>query len=176
LKQTHRPLYAVGTIVKVFGIRGEVIVQPVDVRDRGERFASLNDVYIGRTEENAVEARVEAVDVGRRGVRMKLIGVDDRNAATPLVGRYVFVDEKNLRRVPKGTYLVHQLVGMTVVDEEGRNVGLMKTVLKFPAQDVYVIEADGKEILIPAVKEFIGTIDVEKRTMRVRLIEGMDGQ
>jgi 16S rRNA processing protein RimM len=73
----------------------------------------------------------------------------------------------------KGTHFVHDIVGLNVVDEKGIGVGVVKDVLRLPAQDVYVIEKDGREWMLPAVKEFVASIDVVARTMRVRVIEGL---
>jgi 16S rRNA processing protein RimM len=62
---------------------------------------------------------------------------------------------------------------LRVIDEEGKAVGVLKDVLRLSSNDVYVVEKNGKEILLPAVKEFIRKIDIEAGTMTVRLIEGM---
>jgi 16S rRNA processing protein RimM len=60
-----------------------------------------------------------------------------------------------------------------VVDSEGRSVGIVRDVMKFPANDVLVIDHQGREVLIPVVKEFILAIEPHKGTIAVRLIEGM---
>lgn len=52
-------------------------------------------------------------------------------------------------------------------------MGRVREVLKLPAQDVYVIERHGRDIMIPAVQEFILGVDLEEGVMRVRLIDGM---
>jgi 16S rRNA processing protein RimM len=65
------------------------------------------------------------------------------------------------------------VMGLTVLDQEGAVVGHVRDVLKLPAHDVYVIERHGGKILIPAVREFILSIDPEAGILRVHLIEGM---
>jgi 16S rRNA processing protein RimM len=171
-------LFAVGKIVKVFGVHGEVIVQPMT--DVPGRFNTLKRVYIGTSGEGAAksgeepaEAMLEHARVEPRGVRVKLAGVNDRTAAGHLVGLLMFVDVRARVRIPKGRYFVHDLLGMSVIDQKGKRVGVLKDVLRLPAHDVYVIEGDGQEIMVPAVKEFITVIDLATRTMRVKLIEGM---
>jgi 16S rRNA processing protein RimM len=59
------------------------------------------------------------------------------------------------------------------VDEKGNTVGTVKDVLRLPAQDVYVIDKNGREWMLPAVKEFVTSIDVATKTMWVRVIEGL---
>jgi 16S rRNA processing protein RimM len=171
-------LFAVGKVVKVFGVRGEVIVQPMT--DLPERFKQLKRVYVGRSEggstssgDEPAEATVEHVRVEPRGVRVKLAGVNDRNGASRLVGLLMFVGMPDRIRIPKGRYFIHDLLGMSVIDQEGKRVGILKDVLRLPAHDVYVIDSDGQEVMVPAVKEFITAIDPATGTMRVKLIEGM---
>jgi 16S rRNA processing protein RimM len=173
-----RELFAVGKIVKVFGLRGELIVQPMT--DSPDRFKKLKRVYIGtacdgsgNSADEPANAMLERARVEPRGVRVKLAGVDDRSGAERLVGLLMFVDVQDRIRIPKGRYFIHDLLGVSVVDHEGKRVGILKDVLRLPAHDVYVIDGGGHEVMVPAVKEFITAIDLEKRTMRIKLIEGM---
>ena len=166
-----RTLYAVGKIVKVFGIGGEVVVQPMT--DSVKRFKKLKTVFVGHDETDAVTSLVERVHVGSRGARVKIAGTDDRNSAERLVGSLLFVDEQDRIRLSKERYFIHDIIGLTVVDEEERTIGSIKDVLRLPAHDVYVVEAGGREVMLPAVKEFIRSIDLKTKSMRVHLIEGM---
>jgi 16S rRNA processing protein RimM len=65
------------------------------------------------------------------------------------------------------------VIGLSVLDEEENLLGVVKDVLKLSPNDIYVVEMNGKEVLLPAVKEFIKGIDVKAGTMTVKLIEGM---
>jgi 16S rRNA processing protein RimM len=168
-----RSLIAIGKIVKAFGIRGDVVVLPMT--HNAARFKKLKRVFVGAKEAESVEANVSHVVVESRGVRLQLSIASDRTAAEKIVGSLLFVDEKDSVRPPKGTFFIHDLVGLNVVDETENTIGILKDVLKYPANDVYVVVKDGKEILLPAVKEFIKKIDLETRTMRVKLIDGMLG-
>ncbi len=168
----HGPdLLAIGSIVKAFGIEGQVIVQ--SLTDFPSRFRKRNKVLVGRTERELRELTIERAAVEPRGVRLKFSGIDDRNAAEHLVGSLLYIRETERARLPKGRYFTHDLVGLSVVDEQGVVHGTIREVLKMPAHDVYVISGKGEEILLPAVKEFIRRIDLAHRTMMVRLIEGM---
>jgi 16S rRNA processing protein RimM len=68
---------------------------------------------------------------------------------------------------------VHDVIGLFVRDEQGNELGTLEDVLQYPAHDIYVVRGGGREIQIPAVKEFITAIDIHARSMTVRLIEGM---
>jgi 16S rRNA processing protein RimM len=173
-----RTLLAIGTVVKAFGIRGDLIISPLtdDVR----RFKALKRVFIGTSEATATETVVTHVAISPRsvrarrpGVRVRLAAVEERTTAETFVGCFLFVDERDAVRPPKGSYFVHHVIGLSVLDEEENLLGVVKDVLKLSPNDIYVVEMNGKEVLLPAVKEFIKSIDVKAGTMTVKLIEGM---
>lgn len=171
MKSTHPPLYAVGSVVKAFGIKGEIVVQ--HMTDSPDRFRSLRSVWVGDDSQSATEVRIEHCTVESRGVRIKLRGTDDRTAAEALRGKVFFVDERHRVRLPAGRYFVHDVIGLAVLDEQGHALGHVADVLHAPAHDLYVVRGNGSEFMIPAVREFIAAIDLEHRTMTVRLIEGL---
>jgi 16S rRNA processing protein RimM len=173
-----RDLYAVGRILKVFGIRGECVVQPMTTSPA--RFRALKHVYLAPPSEVEADGSVpdtpmtvEQVWIQKRGIRVKFSEVKDRTAAESLVGRLLLVDEHHRARVPRGTYFVHDIIGMTVHTDEGAEIGTVRDVLHMPAQDVYAIDTPRGELLLPAVKEFILAVDTASRRMTVHLIEGM---
>lgn len=168
---SSRTLLAVGKIVKPFGIRGELVVLPMT--SSPARFRKLKQVLVGPTDARVAEYGILSARVEPRGVRITLRGITDRTTAEKLVGSLLFVDEKDAVRLPKGTYFIHNIIGLRVIGENGEAIGVVKDVLKYPANDVYVVKRNGNEVLLPAVKEFIKKIDMESRTMKVRLIEGM---
>jgi 16S rRNA processing protein RimM len=161
----------IGTIVKAFGIRGEIVVRAYT--DSTARFRRLKEVYLGPDAAASAPRRVERAAVETRGVRLKLAGIDDRTAAEMLVGSLLFVDERHRTQPPRGRHFIHEVIGLRVCDEEGRVLGTVREVLKMPAQDVYVIDRHGRDVMIPAVKEFVREIDPAAGIMRVRLIEGL---
>jgi 16S rRNA processing protein RimM len=169
---SHRALYAVGKIVKAFGLGGEVVVRPTS--SEHQRFKALKSVYVGDTDDDAIEASVIDVKIDPRGVRVKLENAPDRTSAEQLVGKWLFVDEHDMMKLPRGTYFVHDLVGLHVVNEHDQPMGVLKEVLKLPANDIYVVQREGREVLIPAVKEFVLAVDLRTKTMKVKVIPGMD--
>ena len=145
-----RQLYAVGTIIKPFGIKGEVVVQPMT--ESAGRFRALQSAWLGSDNQSAAEVGIERVTVGSRGVRVKLHGVDDRTAAEALRGKIFFVDEAHVIRLPAGRYFVHDVIGLIVKDEQGRELGSVADVLHYPANDIYVVRGAGTEFMIPAIR------------------------
>lgn len=166
-------LIAVGQIVKTFGIRGDVVVRPMT--DDVQRFKNLKRVFVGSEEQTAIETQVTDVvlDRVRRGVRLRLATCTTRSSAEALVGSLLFVDERDAIRPAEGAYYIHDLIGLRVVDLQGTTVGVVRDVVRYPAQDVYVLDCKGREVLVPAVKEFIKHIDPASGTMTIHFIEGM---
>jgi 16S rRNA processing protein RimM len=88
-----------------------------------------------------------------------------------LAGRKVFVDDKNLVKLPENYFFIHDLID-TVVFMKKKKLGVIKDVLKLPANDVLVIEKkDGSEEMIPFVLDFIEKFDPEKRKMTLKVDE-----
>ena len=171
MKKPDQELLAVGRIVKPFGLCGEVVVE--SLADSPGRFRTLRAVHLGPDPATARPAEVTRAAIEQRGVRVTLAGVSDRTAAEKIVGHYLFVDPSHRVKPPRGRYFVHQVVGLTVLDQHGAVVGRVREVLKLPTQDLFVIDRHGREILIPAVRAFIRSIEPEEGICRVHLIEGM---
>ena len=70
---------------------------------------------------------------------------------------------------------IEDLIGCTVVnDQTGEEIGTVKAVDNFGASDVYTIEtSDGREVMFPAVDEFLVNTDIDKKEIRIKVIEGM---
>ena len=156
-----------GQIVTAVGIKGEVKVYPYT--DILERFEEIDSLMI-----ESKTAKINGVRYMKNMVILRLEGVDDRNAAEALRGKNLYIDRKDMWEMPEDTYLVKDLLGMTVMDPEGNRIGKLVDVIQNSAQDLYEIEReDGKKFLLPAVGEFVQTVNLNKRIMIVRLIEGL---
>ena len=75
-------------------------------------------------------------------------------------------------KLPKGAFFLADIIGLDVVDEHGKKLGILKEVLSPSHQQVYVVQG-GREIMIPAVPEFILETNIQTGYIKVRLIEGM---
>ncbi len=159
--------FNIGQIVNVVGIKGELRVYPLT--DYKERFEEIESVII--QEQNY---EIENVRYHKGLVILKLKGIDNRNIAENYKMNYVKIDRKDARVLPEDTYYVADLVGCEVYTTEGEYIGVLIDVIQNSAQDLYEVETqESKQVLIPAVNEFIKEVDVEKHLIKVRLIEGM---
>lgn len=164
-------MIAVGKISKSIGLKGEVRVALLT--DSPDRFRSLKAVWIGGEAATATRYKIQSVRVSPAAVVMQVEKVETRTDADSLRGQFVFVADKDEAKPKRGSYFIHEIVGMNVVNEAGESIGTVKEVMQMPAHDVWVITSGSKEFLIPAVKEIIRSVDVGRRTVVIRPMEGM---
>jgi len=164
-------LYAVGKITGCFGIKGFIKVHPNT--HSLDRLKLLHEVFIGVSTDSAVIAFVEEVIINSQRVLIKLKGVDNRTSAESYNEQFLFVDEKELKQPASGSFFIHEIIGCEVWLKEGGFAGKIVDVYKMPAQDVWVLEKNGKQFLIPAVKEFVKVVDMKKRKITIDVIEGL---
>ena len=77
------------------------------------------------------------------------------------------------RALPEDEYYIYKLIGIDVYNQDGKFIGKIKNVLTTLANDVYEIDYNGKNVYVPAVKEFIKDVDINKSIMKVNIIDGM---
>lgn len=161
----------IGKIVQTHGIQG--YVKAIAYSHIPGRFQHLKTVYL----ESGGEMRgliIEDVQDGQDAALLKFRGIDDRESARKLVRQEIWVPESEKAELPAETYFVFELIGLQVFDSEGGEfLGTVAEVLTGAGNDVYVIRNDEAEILLPAVREFVKSIDLPAKRMEVRLIEGM---
>jgi 16S rRNA processing protein RimM len=157
----------IGKIVNAVGLKGEVKVY---------NYSDSIDIY-ETTEAMYVEDRLTAIENVRpqkNMVILKLAGTDDRNAAEALKGKELYITEDDLPELPEGQFYIRDLIGMSVMEEDGTVLGHVSDVLQNTAQNIFEVEREnGKKLLIPKVDQFVLNIDAEKRNITVRLLEGM---
>lgn len=153
----------VGFVRRAVGLGGEVEVEPLG--DNPQRFEPGSVMRAA-----GAEVRVEqAHATGAHVLRLKLAGIDGRDAADRLRGKYLEVAATELAELPEGEYYEWQLLGLNVVDPGGRGLGRLEEVLEYPANDVYRVEGPDGELLVPAIREVVREINLEAGRMIVDL-------
>ena len=153
-----------GRIVNTHGINGEVKIEVW--LDSPAFFKTFKRLFI-----NGAEKRILSAREHKQFIIARLEGVEDINAAMALKGKTVEILRADAR-MKDGEFFVQDILGFTVVDEDGHTVGKLVDAFETPASMLYVVRGES-EHLIPAVREFILGIDAEKEQIRVHLIEGM---
>ena len=164
-------LLQVGVISSTHGIRGEVKVFPTT--DDVKRFKKLKQVILDTGREQ-LQLEVEGVKFFKQFVILKFKGIDNINDIEKYKGKSLLVDREHAVKLRKDEYFIADMIGMDVFTEEEKFFGTLKDVLETGANDVYIVEMEaGKEVLIPAIKQCILDVDVEKKKMVIHLLEGL---
>lgn len=162
----------IGKIVNAVALRGEVkIYHYSDYKERFEDFDSI--IVEGR--KGSKEYEIENIRYQKDVVIAKLKGVDDRTGAENLKESDVFITEEELRSLPEDTFYIRDLIGCVVKDQQsGQVIGTISDVFQNTAQDLYQVELEkGGQALIPAVEQFVKSVDINERTVIVDLIPGL---
>lgn len=146
----------------VHGVQGAVKVAPET--EFIERFDKGLELRIGTENYRSAGYRLQ-----KSHLILRLQGLEDREVAKTLVGSRVFGESELEVELDDRSFIVEELVGLQVVDQNGKVLGTLDAVLPAPAHDVYQVG----NVLIPAVREFVLEVDLEAKVMRVNIIPGM---
>ena len=161
----------VGVISSTHGVRGEVKVFPTT--DDVKRFKRLKEVILNTGKEE-ITLEIEGVKFFKQFVILKFKGYDNINDIEKYKGKSLLVTRANAVRLRRDEYFIADLQGLTVVDEEGKVLGILRDVMETGANDVYIIDIpDGREVLIPAIKECILDVDMEAGVMKIHVMDGL---
>ena len=164
-------LLQVGIITSTHGVRGEVKVYPTT--DDPRRFRRLKEVVLDTGKEK-MNLEIEGVKFFKQFVILKFKGLDNINNIEKYRQKSLYVTRKNAVRLQRDEYFIADLIGLKVQDEDGKELDTVKDVIETGANDVYEVEmADGKSLLLPAIKQCILNVDVENGTMQVHVLEGL---
>ena len=164
-------LLQVGIITSTHGVRGEVKVYPTT--DDPRRFRRLKEVVLDTGREK-LNLEIEGVKFFKQFVILKFKGLDNINDIEKYRQKSLYVTRKNAVRLQRDEYVIADLIGLKVQDEDGIELGTVKDVIETGANDVYEVEmADGRSLLLPAIKQCILNVDVENGMMQVHVLEGL---
>ena len=171
MKKPDKSRLRIGKIGKTHGVKGELRIN--SLTDFPERFKGMTEVYV-----NDVLMEIKSVRYQNDVVLMSFKGVDNREDAATMTGRYLLVNREDAVELDEGEYYTIDIIGLDVFDKEtGTRLGTVTDVLSTGSNDVYVaspVEKGQKDILIPALKSVVSEIDINGRRMVVTMPEELD--
>ena len=170
-------LYQVGAITQTHGIKGEVKVFPLT--DDISRFKNMKNLLLDAGKEGYKTLEVESVRQQKNIVILKFKGIDNINDIEKYKGRGLYVTKENRVSLKKDEYFIADLIGVKVYLDTDKDTvfGTITDVLQTGANDVYEIEmTDGKNVLVPAIKDCILNVDVENDRVEIHLLDGLLGE
>jgi 16S rRNA processing protein RimM len=125
-------------------------------------------VYLGERRHTILEARAD-----REAWIVKLDGVTDRGLVEGFRGELLEIPDGEVLRDDDESYFVHEIIGLRVETNDGRELGRVVDVMQPGANDVYVVAGAGGEVLVPAIAEVIDEIDTVGGVIRITPLAGM---
>jgi 16S rRNA processing protein RimM len=166
------PYLAVGRIVGAHGVRGELKVEILT--ELPERFGLLERVFIGPEDQEPVPWVLEGYRLHKGRALLKLKGCDDRTRAEILRWQLVQIPLQEALPLEEGAYYEYQILGLAVWTAAGEHLGAVVEIIATGANDVYVIDRDGKpDLLIPAIEEVIHEVDLDAGRMVITIPAGL---
>ena len=164
-------LLKVGVITTTHGVRGEVKVFPTT--DNAERFLDLEYILLD-TGKELRKLEIQNVKFFKNLAILKFKGIDNINDIEMYKGRDLWIPREEGQELGEDEYYIADLLGLSVILEDGTHFGTLKDVMETGANDVYVVSTDeGKEVLLPAIKESILKVDLEQNQMTIHLMKGL---
>ena len=162
----------IGEVLRPQGVRGEVKVYPTT--DDVMRFKKLDKVILDLGRGETRELKIRQVKFFKNMVILKFKGYDNINDVETWRQKDLLITREQAVTLQPDEYFITDLIGLLVKDDTGAEVGTVKDVLETGANDVYVVALpNGKELLLPAIKDCILNVDIEAGEMTVHILDGL---
>ena len=163
----EKQLIEFGKVVNTHGLKGEVKVY--SYTDDEKNVLKLKKVFVNNTWYN-----VESMKLFKNMFLMKLVGIDDIDSTNSLINSLVYREIKDDESNEEEGYFIQDLIGLDVMDENSKKLGILTEVFRTGANDVYEItDENGKTIYIPAIKDVVKKIDITSNIIVIKLMEGL---
>lgn len=172
-EQNHTEWATIGRIVAPFGVKGELKVHLLT--DIPNRFETLDVVYVGPAHQPRAVQRSRPYKGDM--IVLKLRGIADANAAESLRNADLSIPLDSLAQLPAGSYYQHDILGLRVLTLDDTYLGDVVDIITTGSNDVYAVKMPGapgsSQVLIPAIKDVIKQIDLQKHVIRIDPIPGL---
>ncbi len=162
-----KKLFAIAQITKPSGLKGEVKVRPLSRYFND--YVLQKQLYLGATEEYSRQVTLKTTIGAGKQTRYHFEGIDTRDEAESMIGQLIFASVPESDKIH---WISGELIGFTVIAEDGNIVGDLSEILWLPSNDIYVIKDGQREILIPVIPEIVKEVDLKTGVI---LISPMDG-
>ena len=164
-------LLEVGKIVNTHGLRGEVKIVPWT--DSPDIFEKIEYVYVGN--ESGERLDINGIKYQKNNLIVKFAQINDIDAAQKYKNKIICAQREMLGELPEGTYYIADLIGLNVVTDDGREIGVISDVFNAGSSDIYEVKREGmKNLLLPVIDDVVLKIDLDEKKVTVRMIDGLE--
>jgi 16S rRNA processing protein RimM len=161
----------IGKVVSTQGNKGEVKILPLT--DSIDRFKKLATVFL-RDKNSQTILNIEKIRIKKDTVILKLKNIENIEEAKMIVGSFLEVERKNAVKLPKDTYFIFEVIGLKVYTENDIFLGKVENVISTGSNDVYIVKGENKkELFIPAIREVVKNVNLEKKRITIKMVDGL---
>jgi len=165
--------FQVGVIASTHGLQGEVNVFPTT--EDPSRFKKLKQVVLHTQKGEELLLDVVSARFFKKFVIVKFKQFNNINEVEKFRGCELTIDRKDAIKLQPGEYYCADLIGLSIVDEDGIELGTLTEILQTGANDVYEMtrKGSGEKIYIPAIRDCIKEIDPEGGRIVIHVMDGL---
>lgn len=162
--------YFLGKITRRHGLAGNVILkldtdQPTHYRNLDSIFVEVNGLLVPFFIEKSVLSKQDALTLSFKNSSEALV---DQS-----LGKSVYLPLSTLPKLSGKQFYYHEVIGFEILDEQENHCGVIRSVNDQTAQNYFVTNLDGKEVIIPLIKDWILEVNREERYIKMQLPEGL---
>jgi 16S rRNA processing protein RimM len=165
-------LVPVGKIVRTHGLRGALKIFPygetLGLQEPGAKFHLCS-----ASDQEELELTLVSLRFQGRHCVVQFAELPDIDTAQRVVERELLVPEASLPPTAEGEYYHYQLIGLRVETVAGQEIGILRGIIETGSNDVYVVDAGTREILIPALADVVLEVDLQEGRMVIEPPEGL---
>ncbi len=162
----------IGKVAKPHGLHGQVKVH--SYASSPESFFVGRQIFLSQGEEMK-GLLISEVKVQPQSLILRFQGLENRQQAEAISGSSLYLRERDLQTLPEGEYYWYQLIGCRVFNEQGIFLGVLEEIFSTAAHDIWVVRNRAKELLFPAVEDFVISVDLPSGEIRIRELEESSG-
>jgi len=166
-----RDLILIGHVVRPHGLTG--LVRIVSYAQSKETFLEAGSVFLNTGENELYERKVVSIRPHRSVFFLKLSGLNSIDQAEALRGAGILIKKDSLVKKDKDEFFWYELLGLDVYLTTGQYLGVLKEIFPTGSNDVYVVEGQGTEFLIPAIDQVVKEINIPRKTMVISPVKGL---
>ncbi|WP_375323401.1 ribosome maturation factor RimM [Flagellimonas sp. GZD32] len=163
--------FYLGKVVSKYSFKGEVLVK-LDT-DEPDIYENMESVFVSLGN-NLVPFFIDRCRLHKSNLlRIDFEEVKDEPTADKIIGSELYLPLTMLPKLKGNQFYFHEVIGFTMMDEVHGDIGKIVAVNDSASQDLFEVEKDGKELLIPVSDEIITKVDRENQTIHVKTPEGL---
>jgi len=170
-KRERRDLIVIGHVIRPHGVTG--LLRIVSYAESRETFLEAGSVFLKTGKNELHEKAVDSIQPHRSFFYLRLSGLDSAEQAETFRGAEILIPKDSLQKEDEDEFFWHELLGMEVYLTNGEYLGVVRDIFPTGSNDVYVVEDEGREFLIPAIHQVVREIDISQKRMIISPMKGL---